>query len=84
MTDVGKLLESVLAVVKSDLTADVKKAVGGVIANVIAVPTTQNVVAQLLELQLSLAASGPTIESQLIKDVATLLQQQLSTPAATA
>jgi hypothetical protein len=72
----GTFLQSLITIVKTDALKDGLPIISAFFANISANPTQANIVAQLAVLEVSLMAALPNLESDIIKDLVALLQQQ--------
>ena len=83
-TTFGTLLSAIVQAVKNDAIKTELPILTTFFQSLENNSSQENVVAQLAALEVSVLASGPNVEQAIVKDIATLLQQETATLAASA
>lgn len=79
MNNLGQILEQLIAIAKADAAKAALPLLATFFSSIASNPTTINVTVQLAQLQVGLIAALPTIEQDLLKQIAALLNTEAQT-----
>jgi hypothetical protein len=83
-TSLGTLIQSAITIVKDDALSTTMPVITAFFQNISSNPSTSNLTAQLAALEVDLLAALPNLEQAVVKDLAALIQQEVTALAASA
>lgn len=78
-TSLGTFIQAALDIVKNDALKTALPVITGFFQNISANPSVSNLTAQLAALEVDLLAALPNLEQAVVKDLAALIQQEVTT-----